>query len=740
VLVANRGEDSVSWVDTESGRVVRSIHVGDEVSNLDVAKDGSIAVALLPNDSEAVVIDLETRKVKGRVKVGVDPTYVVVAPDGKRAFVAGRRTGEAAGGSDLVEIDLGKLAVSRSVEDVGNTLGGIALARDQKTLYVTALRNDPRASLANPAAGTFRHSVIAYDLTSSLIAEVLAKDVTLSPAPAETAASLVPRNLVSLHAPVIVGSALWILSEANDMAVRLSLDTFTELERVTAPGRPRSLLATADGGLFAYGHQALTLSEVGKPRTLVIANDPRPADVARGQLFFTGAGKYTPAGPPGSGLAIAGDRWSCNSCHADGSSDKLVWQAGPVTTNRQASRPYVMLEATWPLGWQAYLSSVRNFAFTVTGNIGVTNPTTEEVTGLAAYLASIMPPGAANSLTERDGALSVEATKGAPIFQQHCGTCHSGVLATSRERVKKSIGDGEVADIPSLIGVYRQGVYFRDGAAKTLGAAVDAMVTFSGATLSADETTSLKRYVAELTSRDFFATSTFPPPKQLVSARSDIAATFSYPVLNTPENLAKIKLLNGTGAVAATVKCDGRRVVLAPSVALPAGAKLTFTVDAGVEAEDGRVTATPSVAEYTVAAAPSLSFSGTYTLSYTPISFGPPGGPPPARLTATLVATPSGDGSSSIVVTYPGRAVVFTTKVVISGKKLIVPPLPLAVASSFADGFSGFEAELLDTTGDGIADAVGAGTGPGETRGYTMSGPGFEVPGLSWDLVRVPSP
>lgn len=737
VLVANRGEDTLSWVDVESGRVVRSIYVGDEVSNVDVTPDGTLAVALAPNDDEAVVIDLATQSVKGRVKVGVDPTHLVISSDGTRAYVAGRRTGNVSGGKDLVEISLKTLAVTRSVEDVGTTIGGLTLSADGATLYVATLRNDPTASLANPAGGSFRHWLLAYDVSATTLVEKLARDVTLSAAVEGTPAPLASGRLVSLHAPTIAGADVWVLSEANDMAVRFSLAAFDEQERVEVKGRPRSLLAPKNGGLFAYGHQSLELSEVGKSRSTKIAKDPRPTEVARGQLFFTGPGQYTPAGPPGSGLAIAGDRWSCNSCHADGSSDKLVWQAGPIQTHRYASRPYVMLEATWPLGWQGYLSSVRNYAVTVTGNVGITNPSTDDVTGLAAYLSSIMPAGAANSFTERDGALSAEAKKGAPVFQEHCGSCHSGALTTSRRRVDKSLNDGKVADIPSLIGVYRQGVFFRDGSAKTLDQAVDAMVTFVDAKISADERGWLRRYVSELTSRDFFATSNFPSTKTPLSARPELSATFSFPVLTTKENLAKIRLLSDGKPFSATVTADGRRVTLVPDAPLPAGSKASFVVDAGFESEDSRTTTKSATADYEVAQTPTIKLSGTYTLSYTPLSFGPPGGPPPSPLSATLVATPSADGSSKIVVSYPGRAVQYTTVAVVSGKKLFVPPLPLAVSTSFADGFSGFEAELVDTNADGVADGVGVGTGTGGARGYTMAGPGFEVPNLAWDLRAV---
>ena len=407
-----------------------------------------------------------------------------------------------------------------------------------------------------------------------------------------------------------------------------------------------------------------------------------------------------------------------------------------------ASRPYVLLEATWPLGWQGYLSSVRNYAVTVTGNVGINDPSTEDATALSEYLSSIMPPGRANSLTERDGSLSPQARQGYPVFERVCAGCHAGPLGTSRRRIDKSIGDGKVADIPALVGVYRQGVFFRDGSAKTLDAAVEQMVTFAKESLDTAELAALKRYVAEMTSRELFATSASPQPGAPLALDGSLVVTFSYPIYANDENVDKVRLFAvddaGTARrLLAKATVDGRRVTLAPVDRLPPASKLRLTIEAGLEAEDGRLVATSTTTEYRTASVATLALDGRYTLTYTPVAFGPPG-TPVAPLTATMVANKGPSGSSDIEVSFPSKQIRFTTKAVVSGTRLHVPPIPLAVSGAFADGFSGFEADLLDTNGDGIADGVAGGTGPAGARGYTMSGPGFEAPSLAWDLVRLP--
>jgi hypothetical protein len=71
----------------------------------------------------------------------------------------------------------------------------------------------------------------------------------------------------------------------------------------------------------------------------------------------------------------------------------------------------------------------------------------------------------------------------------------------------------------------------------------------------------------------------------------------------------------------------------------------------------------------------------------------------------------------------------FSTQAVVSGSKLFIPPSPVPVGpAAFADGFSGFVADVLDTDNDGIGDS---------SQGvYTFSGPGFRFDSLPWTLSR----
>jgi DNA-binding beta-propeller fold protein YncE len=748
LVVAAKADDSLTIVDVATGRAVRSVWVGDEVSNVVVTPDGVTAIATVATDRKAVFVDLATATVVGSVDVGIDPTLLALRADGQRVWVAGRRTGNPTenaatdpSGNDLTEIDVARRAVTRTVRNVGATLGGLALSDDGARLYVAGVRSDNMASLADEMGGAFRHVVIEYDVSADAVRELRAQDVTRYPTgmgPVEVGPRDLPggdrelmlRRMVSLQSVAVVGTELWVLSEASDMVVRLSRETLAELGRQEVVGRPRAMVVH-DGRAYAYGHQALTVTEVPMTgmarRSMALAADPRPAEVAAGQRFFTGTGVRVPM----TTSTIAGDMWSCNSCHADALSDRIVWQAGPSRMHRNASRPFTQLEGTWPLGWQGYLSDVRNYAYTVTTNIGIYQPSQAQVDGLTAYLASLAPPPAANSLTERDGGHSAEACAGAAVYQRACASCHGGPMTTTRARIDESIGDGLRADTPSLIGSYRNGTWFRKNNATSLADAVSQMAVWLRRSLTPAELASLTRYVSELTGRDFYLLTEAPRRTLPLPARGPVALVFSMPVLATPDNLARVRMVTAAGQrVAARVEANGRAVTLTPEADLPFGAMVRVEVAPGFEAESETRVAEPIRVEYSTVERPALRVDGTYRvdLRLPPL---PGATMPGAGLFVEFTARSEATGTVPIEVRYVTSQYRFRATAILSGRRIIVPPMPVPVGIATADNFTGFTGDLTDSDNDGVAD------GATPTGGFTLSGPGFEFPEVGWTMRRM---
>ena len=115
-------------------------------------------IVLNKSDNELVVVDLTTRKITGRVRVGMGPHEVVTTPDGSTAFVANYGDGPNPGSSISV-VDLNTLKELRRV-DVRPMLRPHGLALADGKLYFTSEANrvvgrfDPVANVIDWVIGT----------------------------------------------------------------------------------------------------------------------------------------------------------------------------------------------------------------------------------------------------------------------------------------------------------------------------------------------------------------------------------------------------------------------------------------------------------------------------------------------------------------------------------------------------------------------------------------------------------
>ncbi len=89
VWAANSGDGTVSIIDTGAKKVVETIDVGTKRSNrVKFTVDGKLVLISDMGSGELVVVDAKTRKVARKVKLGKSVEGILVAPDGKKAFVA----------------------------------------------------------------------------------------------------------------------------------------------------------------------------------------------------------------------------------------------------------------------------------------------------------------------------------------------------------------------------------------------------------------------------------------------------------------------------------------------------------------------------------------------------------------------------------------------------------------------------------------------------------------------------
>jgi DNA-binding beta-propeller fold protein YncE len=722
-VVAHRGNDTVGFVDVAAGRLIDSVWVGDEPSNLVVTADGNTAYVALATQAQIAVLDVARREVVARWQGPQDPLGMTLSEDGAVLVVASHRSGHTdrfPWGTDpkeqerdiaLIDTTTGK--VKRWLIDVGTTINSVQLSKDGKTLFAALLRNDIQSNLADPDDPSFTHAVVAFDVATG--AEKAAADLMRQKGSGGHA--------VSLHGLALQGDKLWVAAEASDVVIALDQQTLNESQRVVVHGRPRSV-TVAKHGVWALGGQDLVVHRIGDGAVVAATGrlgvDPRPADMAAGQRYFTGAGRQY------------GQNWSCNSCHTDGLTDTLTWNAGPFAS-RLVTRPFFWLEGTWPLGWQGYLSSIRNYAFTVNTNIGI-RPVTDEAENLYAYLASLMPAPAANGRTQRDGSHSEAAVRGNKLYdgKAACAQCHALPLTANRLRVDNSITKGK-ADVPSLVGNYRQGVWLKHGEALTLRDAVVAALKWSKRQLDQSETDDLTSYIEELTDRHFFVLTSAPRAgAQAVAADRPITVVMNRPVWDDPANLSHVTIVDSAGnQVPVDVTVTGSRLLVTPKAPLKHAQKHTVKIAALLRSWDDRALFKSWSLALDVQPKPTIKLGGDYRWTV----FMP--APKPdfsgfnraitAPTTVVLYTTARASGAD-VAVDY-ADGLVYQAQLRLDGDTLILPPMPVPVGPSFADTF-GSTAQLKDDDGDGIADSA-----QGE---LTIAGPGFEEAGVKWSLSRPP--
>lgn len=721
-VVVHRASDSLGFVDTASGRLVDSVWVGDEPSNVVVSPDGALAYVALQTRGAIAEVDLATHEVVRTVDVGRDLLGLAIHPDGTALYAAAHRSGHpvrfpfgddpAEEERDIVVIDAATLDVTRTLVNVGTTIKWLEVSADGSELIAGQLSNDTVVDLAGDESRSFVQSATKYDLGGDSITTVDLTRQQSSGGPVATVHAVVPWN-----------DGIWVVSEGYDEVLELDAG-LAEQKRIAVGGRPRHALAT-DEALFVHGVQAFTVTRIdtdGSAQTSEpVAQDPRTADEAFGQRYFTGAGRDFAT------------TWTCNSCHADGLMDTLIWNAGPFD-DRVTVRPFFWLEGTYPLGWAGYLSNVKNYAYVVNRNVGIV-PTTEEAIGLGRYIASIMPPPPANDWTERDGSLSEAGLRGKELYEGKalCASCHGLPLGTSRGRVTDGPSDGKIADIPSLVGAYRFGVWLKHGQARSLRDAVAGMVDYSGVSLTDAELDDLTRYTQELTARDFFMlTSLLAGPSDAVAVDKPITLVFSAPPHDSADNLARLSLKDATGTnVEVSASVEGRRVHVTAVAPLTPGQSYTLEIPEGFEALDERAVGRAATVALTTASEPAFELSGAFLMTTGVPSRKAdgsgldPDNPVPFEVQASFVPTASG----ADLTLHLTDDLEWTGHAVLDGDTLHMPPLPVpAGPGGWADGVP-LSTTMADADGDGVADTA--------ADTLTMQGPGFEIDGIRWQLSAI---
>jgi DNA-binding beta-propeller fold protein YncE len=118
--VAHSLDGGISIIDALGARVIHTFNAKTQRSNrVKFTTDGRLVLVSDLSGGELVIFDAVERTERARLKLGRSPTGILVAPDGKQAFIA------VSGERHVAVIDLAKLTVARTI-GTGNDPDGMA--------------------------------------------------------------------------------------------------------------------------------------------------------------------------------------------------------------------------------------------------------------------------------------------------------------------------------------------------------------------------------------------------------------------------------------------------------------------------------------------------------------------------------------------------------------------------------------------------------------------------------------
>ena len=337
---------------TEVGRVV----VAPDAWGLALTPDGKRAIVTSAWSAEATLVDVPSAKAIATVKTNREPRGVVVAPDGKTAFVShlvGTALTKLAIAGDRLEASTVELPAAPARTPLGVTLEaslGYALvfSPDATSLYV------PRHALGAEGVGAWwgAPTVDVLDLPSgkpvapfhaarSPRARVStehvrpAADWEASPGQAPAASNVLvqPRAAVYRRSrdTLLVASEGWdTLTEVDALAAdpAMAVTRVYQLAPAYDPfggfpdqgGAPTGIALTRnDAVAYVYCRTTFDVVRVdldsGPLTRLHLADDGLPADAAYGRRLYTNARNTAVSGGLG-----------CAACHPEGRDDGYVWR------------------------------------------------------------------------------------------------------------------------------------------------------------------------------------------------------------------------------------------------------------------------------------------------------------------------------------------------------------------------------------------------------------------------------
>jgi DNA-binding beta-propeller fold protein YncE len=735
LVVAQTGRDTLGFIDLETRRVFDGLRVGNEPTGLVLdtspAGDPVVWVALSGEDRVVRVELAQGGAISASVNVGRDPRAMALDAANRTLFVASLVSSNAhphgplqttplgpEASKDIAVIDADTGALVGFVPDVGTIIRGMALdPTHPNRLIVGVSHSDNTLDSVDASKHPIKHGLSIIDIDpASPTAWTVIQSVDLDHQPTSFGPAPSPFSIAATPD----GTVLVVTLSAGGALLLLDPETYEEIGRIPTGSDPRGLVF-ASGRLYTYSWLDNALESWRIPKNVA------PGDLKH-EALTVGADPTPLEVKQGQRMFndasfSARAEFSCNNCHIDGLTDGLVWDIladGPVNT-----LAFRNVGGTSPFLWGGQLPTLFDFSREVLKLVGA-EASGSQMELLTLYMQSVTAPP--NPHTLPGGKLDALGLAGRALFEAPvaeggagCTECHSGPLLTDRSLVDGKT-PGLKTDVPSLYGAYDTGPWGRQAQWETLESMVDYAAEFTKATLSAAELEALSAYVRQQPSESLYLTASRPLADSAhIWFETPVELAFSDVLAPGQVSAFSFYTRSDPDDIDTEVAVDGAWTVsgryarFVPASPLSLDTHYGMRVAGGVEGRFGSVLQLPLDVPFQTGGLPAVDVSGQWNLTLYVEQFG-------QGITVAISLIQSKGGQvTGVVVDNFEEATIDHLEGVVDGNVFAIDPFivqsqigPLPVANVVV-------INVTDTDGDGFADQ-----GQG-TTGVTVFGDTYDV-------------
>ncbi len=151
-FISNEKDNTVSVIDTDAGKVIQTIKVGQRPRGIILAKDGKWLLVAASDDNRIEVYDTGTYEFVKNLSSGEDPELFALHPDGQHLYIANEDDNLVT----VVNIDTNKII---SEIPVGVEPEGIGMSPDGKTVVNTSETTN-MAHFIDTTTNKIKHNVL----------------------------------------------------------------------------------------------------------------------------------------------------------------------------------------------------------------------------------------------------------------------------------------------------------------------------------------------------------------------------------------------------------------------------------------------------------------------------------------------------------------------------------------------------------------------------------------------------